>query len=707
MDKKRLITGMAVAMLLVIGWSRLVQYLAMSHPEWGWQKTDQPTTQQAVAPATQTVESVGPTTLPPTMAQVPTVTLPTATTQTASAGTQPAGRFAIASSPTTQPVIVNIGSAADSDKQLKMAVELSSRGAGINSVTLNDYKRSVETPDLFVFQEPYRGRDDDETRPLSTRSITIDGTTVDLLNVSWQSVGKTADSATFEVVVSRDGLPAVKIEKTYTLSPRSVDENTPQGSEVTVGYKLTNLTGGPINAKLAFNGPTAPPREIDRGDDRNFISGYNHEGFADLTHSSMGSLTKDKPSVELAKDAEGKPAVWVGMSSSYFNTIIRPDPKGAIQLAAATAIAFNFEVPDAQHALLKLETTAFIIPAGDSTTQTSYVFLGPKRRELLNSAYYSAPLLRYEETLVMSSGPCGWITSTKIINGLYFLLSIFHAVFRDWGLAIICLVFLVRTCLHPITKKSQVNMAKMSKMSPEIERLKKKHGDNKDELNKAMMQFYKTQGATPILGCLPMFLQMPIWIALYSSLQNTFELRQSPFLWGLTWIKDLAHPDRLFYFPTTPFSLFFIHVDAINVLPVILGVVSWIQAKVMRQQQPPASTPEQAQQQKMMQWMTLMLPIILYNGPAGLNLYIMTSTTFGIIESKIIRKHIKEKEAAEKAGVVIVDNPPGDDLPPAGKVRRKEPEPEKPQGGLAGWITKLQQKAEEMQKDQLKKGKKK
>jgi len=248
-------------------------------------------------------------------------------------------------------------------------------------------------------------------------------------------------------------------------------------------------------------------------------------------------------------------------------------------------------------------------------------------------------------------------------------------------------------------------------MGPEIERLKAKHGDNKDELNKAMMQFYKEQGVTPILGCLPMFLQMPIWIALYSSLQSTFELRQSPFLMffghHLTWIKDLAHPDRLFYFPNNPINLYFFHLDAINVLPIFLGIVSWIQAKVMRSQQPPASTPEQAQQQKMMQWMTLMLPVILYNGPAGLNLYIMTSTTFGIIESKIIRQHIKEREAAEKAGVVIVDNPP-DDLPPPGSVRRKNNKPDEPpkSGGIAGWITKLQQKAEEMQ-EQQKKNKKK
>jgi YidC/Oxa1 family membrane protein insertase len=250
-------------------------------------------------------------------------------------------------------------------------------------------------------------------------------------------------------------------------------------------------------------------------------------------------------------------------------------------------------------------------------------------------------------------------------------------------------------------------MSKMGKMGPEIERLKKKYGDNKDELNKAMMQFYKQQGATPIFGCLPMFLQMPIWIALYSALQSTFELRQAPFLWGFTWIKDLAHPDRAIYFPNNPVNIWFIHFDAINILPIIMGVVSFMQAKIMQSQQPPATTPEQETQKKMMVWMSLLLPVFLYNGPSGLNLYIITSTSLGMWESHIVRKHIKEREAAEKAGVVIVDGPPKDDRPPTGGVRRKQPQPDKPSGGLGGWITRLQEKAEQMQKEQTRRGKKK
>jgi YidC/Oxa1 family membrane protein insertase len=207
-----------------------------------------------------------------------------------------------------------------------------------------------------------------------------------------------------------------------------------------------------------------------------------------------------------------------------------------------------------------------------------------------------------------------------------------------------------------------------------------------------------------------MFLQMPIWIALYSALQSTFELRQSPFLqFGgikLTWIEDLAHPDRLFYFPNDAINLWFFHVDAFNVLPFLLAAVFWLNTKYTPK--PPATTPEQVQQQKMMQWMTLLFPVFLYNGPAGLNLYILTSTTIGIIESKIIRKHIAEKEALEANGVVIVDPPKtgrNDNLPPRGGVRRVEPK--KPEGRLSGWFARLQERAEEVRREAEKKNRRK
>ena len=95
----------------------------------------------------------------------------------------------------------------------------------------------------------------------------------------------------------------------------------------------------------------------------------------------------------------------------------------------------------------------------------------------------------------------------------------------NYGIVIIILVFLIRLVLHPLTKKSQVAMSKMGKLGPQVEEIKKKYGDNKAEMNKRVMALYKEQGASPILGMIPMFIQMPIWIALYSAIYASVSLR--------------------------------------------------------------------------------------------------------------------------------------------------------------------------------------
>jgi YidC/Oxa1 family membrane protein insertase len=192
---------------------------------------------------------------------------------------------------------------------------------------------------------------------------------------------------------------------------------------------------------------------------------------------------------------------------------------------------------------------------------------------------------------------------------------------------------------------------------------------------------------------------MPIFIALWSCLQSTFELRQAPFLYffhtHFTWIKDLAQPDKLIYFPDHPVSFFFIHFDALNLLPLLVAVVSFINQKVTPK--PPAATPEAEQQQKMMQWMTLIFPLMFYNLPSGLNLYYVTSTSIGILEGKIIRKHIKDKEEAERGGKVIVDARPTR----GSKQSRRDEPPNKgaAKTGLMGWLANLQEKAEQLRNE--------
>jgi YidC/Oxa1 family membrane protein insertase len=164
-----------------------------------------------------------------------------------------------------------------------------------------------------------------------------------------------------------------------------------------------------------------------------------------------------------------------------------------------------------------------------------------------------------------------------------------------------------------------------------------------------MMKMYKEQGATPILGCLPMLLQMPIWIALWTGLNAAVELRHAGLL--PFWITDLAAPDALFSFGT-PLPLIG---ATFNLLPILLTVAMFFQAKMNPATAGAAASPEQQTQQKMMRYMMPgMMLMIFYNAPSGLSLYVMTSISAGVIEQILIRKHIAEKEAAEAARTTTV-----------------------------------------------------
>jgi YidC/Oxa1 family membrane protein insertase len=702
MDTKRLIIGMTLAMSVLLGYSLFYNYLDKKHPEWGLSKkveTEQVKSAETGAPAvagTATTAPAGLTVVPPG---------PMATTQM----TSPLAVQAVAA---TRPTDVTIGSTAKNDPKYAMAIDLSPLGGSIDSVTLNDFKQSVNKPDPYVFQQPYK-EFESQSRVLATKWVSVDGVQTNLDNVPWALQSSDAGSATFAIELrDSSGQPAVRLTKSYALTDRQAEKDKAAGYEVHVSFAIQNLAQKTIQVSTAFNGTNPPANENDRQPDQQTLAGYTNDRYVVIDHQLVTQYSGDSKTRDWTKHKDGYPLAWVGAGSGYFNAILRPeDATGVVPgpyVAKVSATALKPDAKDYHHEVVTtIEMSAMTLPAGGAVTMPVRAFFFPKQRDLLSHEYLQASPLAFNQTIVLTSGFCGICTFQWIIDILVGMLRGFHVVLRDWGLAIIALVCVVRLVLHPITKRAQVNMMKMGKMGPELERLKKKHGDDKEALNRAMMGFYKEQGATPILGCLPMFLQMPIWIALYSALQSTFELRQSPFLqFGgikLTWIEDLAHPDRLLYFPNHAINFFFFHIDSLNVLPIVLAVVFFLQQKYTPK--PPATTPEQEQQQKMMQWMTLLFPVFLYNGPAGLNLYIATSTTIGIIESKIIRKHIKEQDEKEKAGVVIVDAPKDDDrskkrrddLPPKGGVRRVDPK--KPQGGLGGWFASLQAKAEELRRE--------
>ena len=218
-------------------------------------------------------------------------------------------------------------------------------------------------------------------------------------------------------------------------------------------------------------------------------------------------------------------------------------------------------------------------------------------------------------------------------------------------------------------------MMKMQKLGPKMKEIQAKYANNKAEMNKQVMAMYREQGVSPVSGMLPMFLQMPIWIALWTAVYTSIDLRGAGFL--PVWITDLSMPDQLFAIPyaakiqTLPF-IGAVFPTYFNLLPILMGVVMYLQQKLMSSSQTAAAStnPQMAQQQKMMMiMMPLLFPIMLYSGPSGVNLYILSSITAGVVEQKVIRKHLKEKEQQDSIGKVPVTAKTG------GKVKKKKPKP--------------------------------
>jgi len=276
--------------------------------------------------------------------------------------------------------------------------------------------------------------------------------------------------------------------------------------------------------------------------------------------------------------------------------------------------------------------------------------------------------LGFVQTIDFLTCCCPTSIISPLAFGILWIMRWMYGFIANYGVVIIVLVLLFRMAMHPITKKSQVSMSKFSKLAPKAAEIKKKYANNKAEMNKQMMALYREQGASPIMGFLPMMVQMPVWIALYSAIYASIELRGAAFL--PFWITDLSVPDALFRFAAITIPLLKWKIDSFNLLPILMGLAFYLQQKLMPKQAAASANPQVAQQQKMMMIMLpLLFPLMLYTAPSGLNLYIMASTFAGAIEQYVIRKHLREKEQAESKGLVAATSKTG------AKVKKKKPKP--------------------------------
>jgi YidC/Oxa1 family membrane protein insertase len=329
---------------------------------------------------------------------------------------------------------------------------------------------------------------------------------------------------------------------------------------------------------------------------------------------------------------------------------------------------------------------------GEQSDFSVSVYAGPMERSILYERQPHKTLNLGGLIFYQISSFCGFCTFQWLAHLLIWFLGAVHAVTFDWAVAIIILVFTVRLILHPITKRAQVSMhrtmKRMAKFKPEMDKLQKKYANDKKKLQVEQVRLMREHGVNPLgcLGFVPMLLQMPIWIALYAMLYFAYELRHEPAFWGVfqmfwdwTFLADLSQADHFLGEFSQPVHLFgFFMITGINVLPLLMGLVFFVQQKYMTPPTAATMSKEQQQQQKIMRVMMIVLfPIMLYSAPSGLTLYIMTSSILGIIESKMIRQHA---EHLEEMAELDKDGGEGPGAPPWGDRGKKPRKPRDPRG---------------------------
>ena len=293
---------------------------------------------------------------------------------------------------------------------------------------------------------------------------------------------------------------------------------------------------------------------------------------------------------------ETVPGGWVGMLEHYFVSAWVPPQDQTNSLYSRTL--------QNQFAVIGYMGEQVQVGAGETATISSILYMGPKNQEEL------AKLARGLD-LTVDYGILWWISQP-----LFKLLKFLHSLVGNWGVAIILITIIVKGAMYWLTKKQYESMARLRNLAPKMQQLKDRYGDDRQKMSQAMMEMYRKEKVNPMGGCLPLLLQMPIFLALYWVLMESVELRHADFA---LWITDLSVKDPYF------------------VLPILTGASMYLLQKL----QPTTIT--DPMQQKIMQFMPVMMSIFFLWFPAGLVLYWLVSNIITLIQAKMIYASMEKR----------------------------------------------------------------
>jgi len=305
-------------------------------------------------------------------------------------------------------------------------------------------------------------------------------------------------------------------------------------------------------------------------------------------------------------------AEWVAVSNQFFTTLMAP------LTAKATAVwgrSFDIERSPDQKVLAiegALGMPGFELQPGQTSSARFEIYAGPK-------LYHRLAQLPHNEAEIMNFG-----IFKLVCQFLLNFMNLLHSWLHDYGLAILALTTIIKLTLWPIQNKANRSMRQMAALSPKMQELREKYKDDPTRMNQEVMKLYKQYGINPVGGCLPMMIQIPIFIGLFTMLGQAVELRNAKFLW----VKDLSQPDTLFVIP----GMGWIPILgipgvglAVNILPILMGAT---QVWLMRMT-PKTGDPTQ---RRMMMFMPLIFLFFCYNFAAALALYYTIQNLFSILQ---------------------------------------------------------------------------
>ncbi len=500
----------------------------------------------------------------------------------------------------------------------RLAIHVSSRGAGLKSVTLKEYPSSLtdDTPVEIDFG--------------ATRALVYKGFADITRNSSYRLTGEGR-----ELMAEVTGANGLSIKRTFSLGENYVvdvvDQLSNTGSSVLelADYSLqlgsmSDLPGDAVMKGMVSLGVDT----LSPGGEKVQFWGKRLKKFFDAVKKEQG-----KYPVEIKTSPHENAVDWVAVKNKYFVQILTPE--GGAELSTLYArratVQAELEDPNFKPRMQPIEAVGawmtfgpVTLEPGEKTTRHLSYYVGPKK-------YTELSTMGLHQVEVMEFGKLGPIG--KLL--LRVLIAIHKWLWpHSYGLAIMLLTILIRIIFWPITHKGTESMKRMQEIQPLITELREKHKDNPQKLQQETMALYKEHKVNPLGGCLPMLIQIPVLFAMFSVLRSAIELRFARFLW----IKDLSGPERIFEFG---FSLPLVGWDAFNILPILMaGTMFW--------QQKMTPSAGDSQQQKMMAFMPVMMLFFFYNMPSGLVLY-WTTSQFLMIAQQLLGKRKAAAQAAAQA----------------------------------------------------------